>query len=857
MLICFLMKNTIKINRRPFFVILSFILIGATAIYSQDNSSAIKFSMPAGYYDSTITVSISSLVPGASIHITSDGSTPVLSSFKYTSPFRITKTTVVRARLYSGGIPVSKTATCTYFINENISIPVFSISTDPGNFFDPDTGIYEMGPNPGTENPYFNANFWKDWERPIHIEYFESDGRQVINMDAGVKIFGAWSRALPQKSLAVYARNKYGSGKLKYKFFEEREVNEFETIVLRNSGNDWGSTSMRDAVMQGLLSGVDIETQAYRPVVVFINGKYWGIHDLREKINEHFIASYHDVHPDSIDMLESDAYVISGTNTHYKSLLSFITLKDLSIAQNYEYVKMRMDIDNFITYEIAQIYFDNGDWPGNNIKFWRPQRNDGKWRWILYDTDFGFGLFNDHAYQNNTLKFASEPNGPRDWPNPPWSTFLLRRLLTNQDFKNQFISRFSELSNTIFKAPAVVERIRRYRAALEPEMPRHLQRWGLGEFENWVSNVNELETFANNRIQYMRVHFANTFNLTESRLLNIKIDNIQSGSINFNTVNVTRFPWSGSFYKGIPLKITAVPSPGYIFEGWKGIEGVKSNSFTFSFPIHLSITPVFAPDTAAKPDIVINEINYNSSAAFDCEDWIELYNNSGSEIDLSGWILKDENDGNAFILPSGSTLEADGYLVLCSDTAKFSMLFPGIQKRTGDLGFSISNGGELVRLFDPDLRLIDSVRFSDKTPWPAEPDGTGPTLSLKNPLLDNYSAENWAASKAHGTPGAKNDVFSSVAYDNQDAYNDFYIEQNYPNPFNSTTQIKYVTVYPGNFQFRVFDVLGRQVYFQDEGLLRPGIYRIMFSADDLPSGIYYYQVTRNNRSITKMMMLLR
>lgn len=854
------MKSTIKIKMKSFlkFVICITcfsIITGAPELFSQDNNAEIIFSSPAGFYENAITVSLTSNIQGAVIHLSADGKEPGTSSPKYFAPFKLIKTTVVKARLFNNGIPVSKTFTSTYFINEKITLPVFSISTHPGNFFDPDTGIYVLGPEYEQAEPNFHANFWEDWERPVHIEFFENDGSRVVDMDAGVKIFGGWSRAIPQKSLALFARKKYGAGKIKHKFFENRPFTEFESLVLRNAGNDWYYSMMRDGMMQGLLEGVDIETQAFRPSVVFINGQYWGIHNIREKINEHFIAQHHNLNPDSIDILETDGVVVQGSNSHYKSLINFISTADLSNQNNYLYVKLRMDVENFITYQIAQIYFNNTDWPGNNIKFWRPHTNEGKWRWLLYDTDFGFGLFGDKDYMQNGLEFATDPDEP-GWPNPPWSTLILRKLLTNSEFRNSFISRFSEFSNTIFKADVVVNKIRKYSAVIKPEVERHFARWGNTDYEKWVKELNDLEIFANNRIQYMRIHFANKFQLFESRQLSLNAQDAGNGIITIGAVNVTKFPWTGSFYKGVPLKITAIPSQGYVFKEWKGIAGVAENIFTFSFPIHLSVSAVFAQDTTPKPDVVINEINYNSAADFDCEDWIELYNNSDIEVDLSGFILKDSNDDNSFIFPAGTKIPGKEYIVVCSNDSAFSQFYPDVNNKIGNLGFSISNGGELIRLLDKNNNYIDSVHFRDKEPWPTEPDGSGATLALKDASSDNYLPENWSASLNHGTPGAINDISLSVANDDF-TFKDFTLSQNFPNPFNSATRIKYSIMNPAYIKFRIFDVLGREVYYLDKGYEYPGTHTMTFNAENLSTGVYYYQISLGSDSQTKTMLLLK
>src|SRR5690606_29094532 len=198
--------------------------------------------------------------------------------------------------------------------------------------------------------------------------------------------------------------------------------------------------------------------------------------NIREKANEHHAAARHGFDPDSIDVLEMSggtAVAAEGTADAYYDLVSFLNQNDITRPEVYEEVARRVDIDNFIDYQGTQIYLGNTDWPGNNHKFWRPQRPDGKFRWILYDTDFGFG--SNTAYNHNTLAFATATNGP-DWPNPPGATFLLRRLLENDTFRERFIHRFSDHLNYTF-APARQQAIMdEMSAALEPEIGRQFER---------------------------------------------------------------------------------------------------------------------------------------------------------------------------------------------------------------------------------------------------------------------------------------------------------------------------------------------------------------------------------------------
>ena len=155
--------------------------------------------------------------------------------------------------------------------------------------------------------------------------------------------------------------------------------------------------------------------------------------------------------------------------------------------------------------------------------------------------------------------------------------------------------------------------------------------------------------------------------------------------------------------------------------------------------------------------IVINEINYNSSNDFNPEDWVELHNPTNKIIDISLWEFKDDNNYNVFTFPEEINFLPGQYLVLCKNTDTFSQLFPNVSNVLGDLGFGLSGAGELVRLFDSNGLLVDKVEYDDD--WSIEPDGTGPTLELIHPSLDNALGENWAASDGNGTPGEINSVY--------------------------------------------------------------------------------------------------
>ncbi len=227
-----------------------------------------------------------------------------------------------------------------------------------------------MGPNASPDYPFFGANFWQDWERKAHMELYDKQGDKKIDQDIGIKIFGAYSRAFPQKSLALFARKEYGKGSFDYNVFKDKPIEKFESLVLRNAGNDWGQAMMRDGLTSTLIRDMDIDRQAFQPAVVYINGEYWGILNIREKVNANFLAENHYVNPENVNILEFNGSIVEGNNTGYMDLVSYLENNTLENSQKYSQVSRKIDINNYIQYQLTQIYINNKDWPGNNMKYW-------------------------------------------------------------------------------------------------------------------------------------------------------------------------------------------------------------------------------------------------------------------------------------------------------------------------------------------------------------------------------------------------------------------------------------------------------------------------------------------------------
>jgi hypothetical protein len=803
-------------------------------------TGAPSFDLPGGFYSEGRVVSVAPAAAGDIVRITVDGSDPTEASPASGGPIPVKNTLVLRARAFREGYLPSPIITQTYLIQEQRDLPVVSLTTDPENLWNEDTGIYVMGPNPGTENPYFGANFWKDWEKPAHVEFFETDGSRAFSLDAGIKIYGAWSRAWDQKSFAIYLRNEYDSGETDHRIFPGRPIRQFETFLLRNSGNDWQYTMFRDGLMQTLVEDrTSIDVLAYRPAAVFLNGEYWGLMNLREKPDKHYLASHHGVDPDNLDLLSfeggSEAIALEGNADAYRTLIAALGKMDMSRKDAYVFVHDRIDLDNFMDYMIAQIYFDNTDWPGNNIKFWRSRAPGAKWRWILFDTDFGFGLYDGNGVNHNTLAFALDPAGP-SWPNPPYSTFLLRKLVENPVFRDRFIIRAADHLNSTFEKSRVLAVIDSLASAIESEIVLHRDRWP-GSARNWEGAVDALRDFAERRVPVMQSHFTNRFKLTRTVQIVLNVLDKKGGRIRINSLDLRSFPWTGTYFKDVPVEVEALPNPGFRFSGWSDPGLADSVTATFVPAKSLYLTARFEPSTEVR-NVVINEINYHSADAFDPGDWAELVNPTDVSLDVSGWSFRNASGNPHFFFPEGSILPARRFALLSADTVAFKLLYPDLPGRVNGIPFKLRNTGDTLVLADRNGNVIDSLAFRDDGPWPAEADGSGYTLSLGSPESDNSDPSSWSASRfAGGTPGRPNSYVVPVRDRASNDPVEFRLFENFPNPFNASTTIRWDVPIRSRVTVAVYDIRGRCLRVLADGDSEPGEHSFRWDPP-VSSGVY-------------------
>ncbi len=702
-----------------------------------------RFSISGGWFSSPQQVALSPAAGGDEIYYTLDGSLPTKdSATRYEdSPIAIDSTTVVRAVAFgSFGIP-SQAETYTFFINEETTLPVYSLSTDPRLLFSEEEGLFHPG------------NIWPSRQVPLHFEIWDG-GRLEFSGTAEARLSGKVSRTYPQQSIRFSARSNYDLNNFEYSFFGNKSLGGYEHFILRNSGQDWDRAFIRDAFCMILAEGLgNLGKTLYRPVIGFVNGRYWGIYNLRERLNEDFLAEKYNLPERQINIIEQRDYVVNGTSKSYYEMLDSITLFSANPQESLEIANRRIDMDNFLDYGIFNIFCGNFDWPFNNTKYWNSEEYDGKWRWYLYDMDWTFGLFGSGPY-NNVLERALNPDTSE-------YSRLLTRFLLDDGYKHLFINRFAYLLNTHFLPDKVVGILDSLMLDIEPEVPRHKARWE-DSMKDWQAQADRIRWFAKEKPGYERGYIIDQFDLPGMSNLRLNVIPEGAGYFKLSTIEVGDLPWEGIYFQGVPVRLEALANSGYEFSAWSDSEFGTEKDITIYFTKDLVLTAEFRESETPEVSIVINEIMYKSSEAAASGDWIELYNYGKSQLDIAGWTIKDNNNGNSFTIAGGTIIEAGGYIVICRSPADFKSAYPGINNFIGEFSFGFGPE-DAVRLFDSDGKLVDIVEYTSSPPWYPQANGGGPSLELINPKSDNALPNNWNVNiDINGTPGKVNSIYDSV-----------------------------------------------------------------------------------------------
>ncbi|MBL0014705.1 MAG: putative Ig domain-containing protein [Flavobacterium sp.] len=546
-------------------------------------------------------------------------------TYDFTPPYipngPIYKGNIIRAKVIKPGALSSKVVTKNYFITPSgpakYSLPVLSFSFTENQLYDYEDGIAVAGvdfDNWRTANPNEIpdrefGNFERSGienERKANMHYFVN-GLEKINQDVGIRIRGAYSRVYPSKSWNIAARSDFGDDNMSYKFFADEPYTSYERLSAKSGGSDFYNTMFRDAMNHQLVKDLRMETESFQPMVVFMNGEYWGLLNMREKYDNNYFKQVYNI--DAVDLLENQGAIQEGDAVDYNNMYSYISSNTFTSDANYAYIQTRMDTDNFIDYFTTNIFAQNDDWPGNNIIYWRkktagfvpnaPYGHDGRWRWAIHDMDSTLDDPNYNSLQDATSTIDVGPN-------PSWSTLILRKLLANTTFKNDFINRFADLMNTNFLSTRIVAKIDEISAIIAPEMPDQYFRWKAPlNNSDWQYHLNEEKEFANERPAFQRSHIRSKFSISSNINATLNVSNYNHGYVKISTIEIkdgtpgitgNPYPWTGIYFSGIPLKLKAIAKPGYIFSNWTGASTSTNAEITITPTANFSITAVFVPD---------------------------------------------------------------------------------------------------------------------------------------------------------------------------------------------------------------------------------------------------------------------
>ncbi len=553
------------------------------------------FSISGGLYPGSLQLELEGPGAGSVIRYTTDGSEPNTLSSEYTGPISLLFSQVVKARLFEAGKLPGKVLTESYIIHKVTSLPVISVSTDHNNLWGFDFGLYQRN--------------LKNREVFAHLEYFDESGTKAFHINAGLQLFGSQIVLFDQKPFSIFFRKRYGQDSLNYNLFKNREVDTYYSLVLRNGGNDNNLTMIRDGLGATLVENqMDLDYQSFQPVVVYMNGDYWGIFHLREKLNEEYLETNHDINPVHVDILEDSLRVNNGDANHYQDLIDFVSDKDLSTEEDYNYVAGKMDIDQFMNYMSFKIYGGYSQWQVNS-KYWRERTPASRWRWIAFDLEHCFAGPGGDTYETNTLSKVLESGEGSS----AWFTLLFQKLMENEKFRATFLQRSTLFMGTVFDEGRVTGVIDSLKGLIENEMENHIARWNSPVSRDvWLQHMASLEEFARLRNRHLLGHLMDYFSIPDTSRLTLQCGNggkivlagalvMEPGTDSYTLLNI------------LPISLIALPEPGYVFTGWNGIDPGKQMDLILSgdtvlFAQFQPSTDHLLPDTISGT-LILNDVS--------------------------------------------------------------------------------------------------------------------------------------------------------------------------------------------------------------------------------------------------------
>ena len=589
---------------------------------AQDRSSEPIFSQQSGFFGSSINISLSSL-PFDSIFYTTDGSTPNKNSSFYTNSISINQNTVLKAINYSNNKIPSKVISKSYFIDVNKTLPIASLIINPAFLWSDSIGI-------------FNDNNIADrveWKRYATVEYFENE-QLIFDKTSDIKLFGSTAYELPQKSFAVYLNDD-----LSNQLFKNKDLDKFDSFIFRSSSDDWNITMMKDGFVQSLIQQqIDIDYQAYQPTVMYINGEYFGIFNLREKYNEDYLKNNHLVNKDSLDLIKLNYWgspsteIVSGTDTRYFEMLDYINNNDLTSDINFTGLSQYLDKENYTDYIITEIYTGNRSYK-HNIRTWRENNYNDNFKWLIQDLD---RAYQDSYREMFQMIYDADP--------------VLNNMLKNLNYRNHFLQKLYAHINVSFDYNVVNNLLDSLKSNIEAEMPLHIAKWGstggVPSMSVWEQNLQKISDFSIQREDTLTRRLIDFYSL-DGRI-NVNFAKIKGGKVEIENLEIKYLQKYMDFFKNVPVKFVATPNFGYNFIAWENIS--TQDTIVFNFNTDTNITALFEADCDIPAHITQDaiflldcspyHIDYNilvdSGATLYCEPGVEIFFDDSVMITVKG-----------------------------------------------------------------------------------------------------------------------------------------------------------------------------------------------------------------------------
>ena len=619
---------------------------------------------------------------GATLRYTEDGSTPIPGSSSVKTGngnFTVSGTKIFRFRLYKDGMLPSPVVTRSYIRTSNdYNIPVVSIVTANDNLYSVEYGLWKRGPNgkPGYGQTD-RCNWNRDWDRPVNIEVIGTDGRMIINQEADITPSGRYSRAWDPRPFKIKAKKKFGYGNyFAFTPFADKPYNKYQSIKLRGGGNN-NKSRLKDAALQQIIirSGLDVDCQSYQPVHHYINGVYNGVINLREPNNKDYAYSNYGIDEDQIDCFKIDHNNGGGGFTLTEGSRDtwdewVLLAKTAAKESSYQRICEIVDVDEYANYMAIELYLFNSDWPRNNIKGFR-YKNDGRFRFVVFDLDQAFGAV-DHATNDNPFTvFDSEEYYSEGSTNAgaykSVMVTIFHGMLKNSTFRKKFIDSFCIVAGSVFDPDYVMTVVTELEDRVKAEM-RY----------NHESPSDDAELIRNTvNTSYRTARINQLANWSSASLTGVKRvprtirANIQQAVLTLNGQKIPNTYFNGSVF--LPATVTATAPVGYRFIGWKNNAGnmvSTDREYDLKKP-STSITACFVADDPIGLPVRINEISAANDVfindAFKKHDWIELYNTTSYPVNVNGMYLSDDLDKpHKYALPD-TVIDVGAYLVIWCD----------------------------------------------------------------------------------------------------------------------------------------------------------------------------------------------